>query len=175
MDSKHIETLLEKYWKCESTLEEEQELRAFFKGSVIPEQVKNATDLFRYFNEQRSQAVAPSFDEQLKHKMNTAKLGGKVVKMMFNYARIAAGVVVVIAASYFVRQEIKKTHPDEVVDTYSDPKLAFEETKKALRMISKGFGKAQRETSKIKMFKEAELKIQNKKEEGEGQKKVESI
>lgn len=175
MDSKHIEMLLEKYWACETTLEEEKELKAFFKGTVIPEQVKDATDLFRYFDEQQGQAVAPSFDEQLKQKMNAAKPGAKTVKMVYNYARIAAGVVVVIAATYFVRQEIKRTNPEEVVDTYSDPKLAFEETKKALRMISKSFGKAQRETSKIKIFKEAELKVQNKKEEGESEKKAVNI
>ncbi len=80
--------------------------------------------------------------------------------MVFNFARIAAGLLVVITATYFVRQEVRKAYPPEIADTYSDPKLALEETKKALMMISKGFNKAQREAGKIKVFNEAEEKLQ---------------
>jgi hypothetical protein len=69
-------------------------------------------------------------------------------------------VIVLIAASYLVRQEIRKSYPEEVADTYSDPQLAFEETKKALMMISKTFGKAKEEAGKIKVFSEAEQVIQ---------------
>ena len=166
MDSKHFEILLEKYWKCETSLEEEKELRNFFKGDSIPDSMKEATELFRYFEAQQQQVVMDhSFEDGIKKQITSHRPKAKVVKLMYNTARIAAGLVVVVAATYFVRQEIRKSYPQEVVDTYSDPKLAFEETKRALMMISKGFGKAQRETSKIKMFNEAEMKIQNKKEE----------
>jgi hypothetical protein len=68
---------------------------------------------------------------------------------------------VLVAATYLVRQEIRKSYPEEVVDTYSDPQLAFEETKKALMMISKTFGKAKQEAGKITVFNEAEEIIQN--------------
>ena len=72
------------------------------------------------------------------------------------------GLIVVIAATFFVRQEIRKSYPPE--DTFSDPKMAFEETKKALMMISKGFGKGQREASKINLFNDAGEKVQGKQE-----------
>jgi len=85
-----------------------------------------------------------------------------VIKLVYNYGRIAAGLVVVVAATYFVRQEVRKAYPADVVDTYSDPKLALEETKKALMLISKSFNKAQKEASRIKVFNEAEEKIQGK-------------
>ena len=38
MDCKYIEQLLERYWQCETSLEEEAQLRAFFNGSDVPEQ-----------------------------------------------------------------------------------------------------------------------------------------
>ncbi len=163
MDSKQLEQLLEKYWNTETSLEEEKELRDFFRGETIPEQFKETAELFRYFDHQKKVRLnEPSFDGDVARKINATRPAAKTVKMYYNYARIAAGVAVVIAATYFVGQEVRKSYPAEVTDTYSDPKLAFEETKKALMMLSKGFGKARHETEKIKMFNEAEQKVQSK-------------
>lgn len=160
MDSKQLEQVLEKYWNCETSLEEEKQLRDYFQGEV-PESLKETADLFRYFETQQSNTVGGTdFDVAVIKKIKHQKPEGKSVSMFFNYARIAAGLIVVITATYFVRQEVRKAYPPEIVDTYSDPKLALEETKKALMMISKGFNKAQKEAGKIKAFNEAEEKLQ---------------
>jgi hypothetical protein len=37
MDYKYIEQLLERYWECETTLQEEAILRAFFSQPEMPE------------------------------------------------------------------------------------------------------------------------------------------
>ncbi len=167
MDSKQIEELLEKYWNCETSLEEEQQLRDYFRGDV-PEQMKETADLFRYFEWQQKQTVSnPDFDSVVRNKIKQHRPQGKVIRMFYNYGRIAAGLVVVIAATYFVRHEIRKAYPEEIVDTYSDPKLALEETKRALMMISKGFNKAQSEAGKIKVFNEAEERLQGESKEKE--------
>lgn len=166
MDSKDIEQLLEKYWNCETSLEEEQQLRDYFRSSDVSGSLKETSELFRYFEKQKYESFAgQGFDTELMKRIKAERPEGKVVKLMFNVARIAAGLIVVVAATYFVRQEIRKSYPPEIADTYSDPKLAFEETKRALMMISKGFGKAQRETRKINLLNEAEQKIQGKEEE----------
>lgn len=160
MDSKQLEQLLEKYWNCETSLEEEKRLRNYFRGSV-PENLKDTADLFRYFEAQQTQSLeASDFDAVVRKKIRQQRPAGRSVKMFSNYARIAAGVIVVVTATYFVRQEVREAYPPEIVDTYSDPKLALEETKKALMMISKGLNKAQKEAGKIKVFNEAEEKLQ---------------
>lgn len=161
MDSKNWEELLEKYWNCETSLEEEQQLREYFKGEV-PSSLNETAEFFRYLDEQRSQSVTIGFDEQVRKKISAHQPLGKSVKMFSNYARIAAGILVVVAAGYFVRQEVRKAYPPEAEDTYSDPRVALEETKKALMMISNSFNKAKQEAGKIKMFNEAEQKIQRK-------------
>ena len=123
---------------------------------------------YRNFEAQQSHSVGGTdFDAVVRKKIKQQQPQGKSVSLVFNFARIAAGLLVVITATYFVRQEVRKAYPPEIVDTYSDPKLALEETKKALMMISKGFNKAQREAGKIKVFNEAEEKLQKqeKKEE----------
>ena len=37
MDYKYIEQLLERYWSCETTVEEETLLRDFYKQNNLPE------------------------------------------------------------------------------------------------------------------------------------------
>jgi len=172
MDSKRIEQLLEKYWNAETSLEEEQELHQFFQGPAVPENLSETASLFRYFESEKSRSLSENFDAAVTKQLKQRQ-GGKRVSMTnwFQIARVAAGVVVVVAAVYLIGHEVRKSSPNEMTDTESDPKLAFEQTKKALLMISKNFHKAQNEASKINLLNEAEDKIQQK-PEGEKQKKT---
>lgn len=162
MDFNRMEELLEKYWNCETTLEEEKELRAFFLGDNVPEKLKEAAAMFRYFEEMKGRSLNDvAFDQQVLKKVQVKK-EGKVSRLVYNTMRIAAGLAVVITATWFIHHEVKTTIPQEVADTYTDPKMAFEETKKALLMISKGFGTAEAQTRKINLFNEAQEEIQGK-------------
>lgn len=166
MDYKTIEQLLEKYWSCETSLEEEQQLRDFFRDQAIPESMKETAALFQYFEKEKEKSLNENFEPAVTKRFQERR-GGKVISMVSfsNIARIAAGIVVVVAATLFIRQEVRKSYPKELQDTYTDPQMAFEETKKALMMISNSFGKAKHEAVKINMFNEAEKKIQTKKPE----------
>ncbi|MFZ6011511.1 MAG: hypothetical protein ACOYXT_14270 [Bacteroidota bacterium] len=160
MDSKRIDELLNKYWNCETSLEEEQQLREYFRGQDIPESLKETAALFRYFDDHKKKSLNDvSFDRQVLEKVKPPK--GRMVKMiLYNSMRIAAGVAVLVVAFFFVRNEVRKSTPQEMVDTYDDPKLAFEETKKALQMISKSFGTAEEQAKKINLFNEAKEEVQ---------------
>lgn len=48
MDYKYIEQLLERYWNCQTTLEEEQILRSFFNQEDIPVGLLKYKNLFCY-------------------------------------------------------------------------------------------------------------------------------
>ena len=47
MDSSRIEELLKKYWDCETSLEEEQQLREYFNQEKVPEKWRETAALFR--------------------------------------------------------------------------------------------------------------------------------
>jgi len=159
MDFKERDDLLQKYWNCETSLEEEKQLREYFGGHDIPEQLKETASVFRYFEEAKKKSLNDvAFDGQVMGKVNPRQ--GQIRRLVYNSMRIAAGLVVVIAATWFIRTEVRQTIPQEIVDTYDDPELAFEETKKALLMISKGFGTAEKQTRKINLFNEAQEEIQ---------------
>lgn len=61
MDYKYIEQLLERYWQCETTLEEENILRTFFSQKEVPVALLPYQSLFVY--EQTARTEAPLGDE----------------------------------------------------------------------------------------------------------------
>ena len=48
MDYKYINQLLERYWNCETSLEEEGILRAFFSQKDVPAELRQYQPLFAY-------------------------------------------------------------------------------------------------------------------------------
>jgi hypothetical protein len=166
MDSKRLDELLAKYWNCQTTLEEEQELRRYLTENDVPDDVMPVASLFRYFEQQGKMAVQNDFDRTVMQKVVQANRArsGKLKALVSYSLRIAAGVAVLVAAIVLVRQELRKSDSvavnGELVDTFDDPKEAFKETKRALEMISKGFGRAEQQAKKINTFNEAQEKIQ---------------
>lgn len=167
MDSDQIDELLNKYWNCQTSLEEEQRLQAYFREENIPERLKETAALFQYFGEHKKKTLAEvSFDSQVMKKLKAPKRG-KMAALVFNTMRIAAGIIVLLTAIWLVRMEVRESTPQEMIDTYDDPKLAFEETKKALMMISKSFGTAEEQAKKINLFNEAQKEVRKEESKSE--------
>ena len=66
MDYKYIEQLLERYWECQTTLEEESILRAFFSQDDIPVSMMQYRDLFVYEQkETKNDVLGDDFDTRI--------------------------------------------------------------------------------------------------------------
>lgn len=66
MDYKYIEQLLDRYWACETTLEEEAILRAFFSQAEVPASLSQWKPLFASMTEEPKTVVLDeSFDERV--------------------------------------------------------------------------------------------------------------
>lgn len=65
MDYKYIEQLLERYWACETTLEEEQILRAFFLQENLPSHLSAYRDIFALQDEQAQPHLSADFDQRM--------------------------------------------------------------------------------------------------------------
>jgi len=160
MDSNRIEELLQKYWNCETSLEEEKQLREYFQRTDVPEHLNETANLFRYFDQQKNTSIQ---DVALDGAVMRGHLISKTRNLIYNSLRIAAGVAVLVVAGWFIRHETETDDTAQVVvDTYDDPKLAFEETKKALRMISDGFEEAEQQAKKLNLFNEAQQDVKPK-------------
>lgn len=66
MDYKYIEQLLERYWECQTTLEEEAILRTFFSQDDIPVSMMQYRDLFVYEQkETKDDVLGDDFDARI--------------------------------------------------------------------------------------------------------------
>jgi len=165
MDSKHIEHLLEKYWACETSLEEEIEIKNFFNQEEIPEHLQQHAPLFKYLKEESTNpTLDEAFDQEILQALEPNK-AGKQVKMETwyePYLKVAAVLVVILVASFALTRFLNQQEEQALLaDTYENPEDAFEETKKALLLISKNIGKGRAQTQKIANFHQAEQKIKN--------------
>jgi len=165
MDSKHIEHLLEKYWACETSLEEENELKDFFNQEEIPEHLLPHAPLFKYLKEESSNPTLDEyFDQEVLQALEPNKAGKQVVMKTWYkpYLKVAAVLVILVVASFALTRFLnQQEEPALLADTYDNPEDAFEETKKALLLISKSIGKGRVQTQKIASFHQAEQKIKN--------------
>ena len=142
MDYKYIEQLLERYWQCESTLEEEDILRAFFSQKDIPAELAGQGAMFVYGSRsKKTDVLREDFDERI-----MAMIGnGETVKAkktslraslqpLFKAAAIVAIVVTIgNAAQFSFSNNEAMEEPNVAADykkayTTDNPSVAYENT-----------------------------------------------
>jgi hypothetical protein len=165
MDYDRINILLEKYWECETSLEEEKELRAFFATNQEGPWAKEAA-LFRYFEETRNSGkLGEFFDHRILEeitKQEKIQGKGKTRSLWMNIGKVAAVIIILVSAvTVSVIDFNEKKAVISEIDTFDDPKKAFEETKRTLMLISQSMGSGKKQVEKIKIFNEAQETIKN--------------
>lgn len=65
MDYKYIDQLLERYWDCETSLQEEQILRAFFQQEEIPAYLQPYRQIFTAEEELSKAHLGQDFDDRM--------------------------------------------------------------------------------------------------------------
>lgn len=142
MDYKYIEQLLERYWQCDTTLEEEEILRTFFNQKDVPTELVKYAPLFVYgsintkkdvLDDDFDDRIMAIIDESKPVKAKVVSLSGRMVSL-FKAAAIVAIVVTIGNAAQFsfnngsnadteinVAKDYKKTY------TTGDPSVAYED------------------------------------------------
>ncbi|WP_071147462.1 hypothetical protein [Bacteroides ihuae] len=152
MDYKYIEQLLEQYWQCETSLEEETELRAFFmKNEEIPAHLLQYKDLFAYQQLQQEVRLGKEFDMRVLAEVEPLIVKAKRLTLTTRFMPFfkAAAVVALMLSlgnaaqqTFFGNDKLDYNY-DAYTDTYDDPEVAYKEVSSALMMLSEGINKSQ--------------------------------
>ena len=113
MDSKYIEQLLERYWQCETSLEEEACLRAFFSGNDVPGHLLRYKDLFVY---QQEVHLGEDFDARVLAEVEVPVVKAKRMTLTARFMPLfkAAAVVAVVLSMGNVMQHSFFSDVEEV-------------------------------------------------------------
>lgn len=163
MDYKYIEQLLERYWQCATSLEEEDILRAFFSQKDIPAPFLRYRSLFVYEKEAAArEMLGADFDARMMAMIDEEEekpqpnVKARVISLrdrMMPLFRAAAVVAIIVTLGNAAQLSFREDAPDEDInyadykDTYSDPAVAYDNVENALQLISEGISMAQRSDS----------------------------
>ncbi|MCG8411799.1 MAG: hypothetical protein MI739_11005 [Bacteroidales bacterium] len=152
MKLKKIQTLLEKYYNGQSSLEEEEELKKYFDNENIDSRFIVDRDIFLYKRElQNDIAETPDLSDQIWAQIkNSKEQTNKKPRLNYLILKIAAGIVIILSIYFFTKNQsiIKKTEI-QFADTYDSPSEAYEKTKKTLLYVSQLLNKGTKHLESI--------------------------
>jgi hypothetical protein len=151
-----MKNLIEKYFEGETSLREEAELRRYFNSGNVEESLRQYEPLFRHFENEREWGLSDEFDQKLLAKLEG---GARIVPMrnwQRTWLRVAAMGAVLIGAFFYLQRPVLPAQQQAINwEKYeiTDEKAAYEETVKALKLLSsklnKGSKKAAEEVEKV--------------------------
>ena len=151
MDYKYIEQLLERYWQCETSLEEESILRSFFQQEDVPAHLLRYRDLFVYQQVQAEVKLGDDFDAKILAQIEKPVVKARRLTLTTRLMPLfkAAAVVAIILSLGNVTQHSLSSDSnldynyDAYKDTYNDPQVAYRQISSALLMVSESINKSQ--------------------------------
>ena len=141
-------SLIEKYFAGKTSLKEETRLNTYFNSAEVETAHLQYQPLFQYFENEKGIQVSADFDRKLFGKMGG---GAKIIPMRSwqrKLMRVAAIAVVLLGAYLFFNKPVTPDRPTVDWSAYeiSDEQLAYEETVKALKLLSAKLNKGKKKT-----------------------------
>lgn len=143
MNEDSITALLDKYWRCETTLSEEQELRRYFSEEDLPETLEHYAPLFTYLKEERSPKLSSDFDQRLTQALQRADVPSAPHRspLWAPLMRVAASILLIAGMGvslFFITRQNNQPHysekGNEASQVMEQATYALEKLSKALLM-----------------------------------------
>ncbi len=153
MNYQYIEQLLERYFDCQATLQEEQILRSFFAQEDVPGHLMQYAELFQYESTAHSEGLGSDFDKRmldLIEKQTPRK--ASIIKMhprLAPFCKAAAVVAVAITIGNAAEHAIGNQQPNDGASCVAvDPYIKTSDIRSTLRIkdVSKAEMKAVTDT-----------------------------
>lgn len=152
MGSKELEQLLERYWNCDTTLEEEQAIREMLSQKDVPAHLLIYRDLFLWQKEQSQLTASENLSSRIENITKSEdKKTIKISEYFYPVLKVAVSVLIVLSAGIgaYTHYQDQENLERNYSETYTDPELAIQETRAVLGIISSSLTKGQTITQEI--------------------------
>ena len=163
-----LRQMLERFYRGETTLEEEKELQAYFSSTKVAEEFIPDKDLFQSFKsgeetaavpEDLNQKIIASIDRAEEKAVRTRRIS------LFSLSGLAAGLLILIAVYlFFLRNGDPVTFlatNQQWSDTYEDPIEAYESAKGAMMYVSAKLNQGTEELEHINQVRKTTEPLQS--------------
>ena len=119
MNAQQIEQLLQRYWDAETTVDEERQLRQFFKANDVPQHLMRYKDLFVYEEFMQDKQLGKDFDERLLKQIETPVVKAKSISIFSRLAPIAkaaAAVIILLALGNLAERSLMQDYGQMAVN-----------------------------------------------------------
>lgn len=157
MDYKYIEQLLERYWQCQTSLEEEAILRAFFSQAEVPANLRPYKELFageKLLQDARlddafSARVLSMIEENEPVKARRITWSRRLMPLYKAAASVAIILTLGNTAQHSFRGQSTGSdyNYENYQESYNDPAMAYDQVSDALQMVSQGLSETMKEDS----------------------------
>ena len=147
MESRVIESLLDKYFEAETSGAEEAQLKTYFISGEVAPHLQQYIPIFCYFEQAGKENLTKEVTYTPKKKFGEGR------RKVYSWVAIAASIVILLGV--VIQQE------NQVSDygTYEDPELAMQKTMEALEMMSVYMNSGTEDLGYIEEFNSTKDKI----------------
>ena len=127
MELAKIEQLLEKYFEGETTIAEEIQLKQYFSTEQVAAHLEHYKPLFGYLTAEKEEKFTPTLSLKTKKRFPVARIA------------IAASLIFFVGIITFINYQPNNHQPqvaNSELGSFETPEEAFEETQKALALLS---------------------------------------
>lgn len=141
-----IENLLEKYFKAETSIAEEKELKDYFSSSDVAQHLEQYKPLFGYAVQAKQEQFTATIPLKTKKRKSVVWLS------------VAASATVFLGVGLFTLNTYNQSQPQDL-GVIDDPEVAYRETQKALAMISESVNAGIGSMGYLKEYEQSKSKI----------------
>ena len=146
MDYKYIEQLVDRYFEGETTLEEEQILRSFFRQEHVPSTLQAYQDLFRYELAATEEKLSDEFDARIlaaieQPVVKSRRVGFSTVLQPFYRAAAIVAILLTVgnaAQHSFTTETDEAPESGSYVSTFTEPAASMQQVTSAANIVPEG-------------------------------------
>ncbi len=137
MDYKYIEQLLERYWNCDTSIEEEQILRSFFNQKDVPSNLIQYKQLFVYQVSEKEVKLDEKFDKKILSMIEKPVVKAErltLYRRCMPLFKAAAVITVLFSVGAVMQRSMDKENGnliyvyDQYKESSTDPQVAYDAT-----------------------------------------------
>lgn len=143
MDYKYIEQLMERYFNCETSLQEEQILRSFFQQEEIPAELLPYRDLFCYEQQQvEKEELGDDFDAKILSIVEQPVAKAKRIPLrtyLSPFFKAAATVAIILTIGNAIQHSFNVEDMNDFQQVGNNPEMSYQQPTTPLEMTAEEY------------------------------------